>query len=148
MIPRPSRPLTHASSTSCSASDAWSPRSATTSPSGPPRKAVDWCCGQRVLGRDRHDFAVEHRPVTAPINQEPQSTGRPDSDHRTESEGNQHGGHHRLRRSPAQHLQDVDTETLDALTAAAKTAARSRDVDLQDGDIAEGIDLSGADLSG
>ena len=45
-------------------------------------------------------------------------------------------------------LQDVDTETLDALTAAAKTAARSPDVDLEEEDTAEGIDLPGADLSG
>ena len=44
-------------------------------------------------------------------------------------------------------LQDVDTETLDALTAAAKTAARSPDVDLEEEDTAEGIDLPGADLS-
>ena len=41
-------------------------------------------------------------------------------------------------------LQDVDTETLDALTAAA----RSPDVDLEEEDTAEGIDLPGADLSG
>ena len=45
-------------------------------------------------------------------------------------------------------LQDVDTETLDALTAAAKTAARSPDVDLEEEDTAEGIDPPGADLSG
>ena len=45
-------------------------------------------------------------------------------------------------------LQDVDTETLDALTAAATTAARSPDVDLEEDDTAEGIDLPGADLSG
>ena len=45
-------------------------------------------------------------------------------------------------------LQDVDTETLDALTAAATTAARSPDVDLEEEDTAEGIDLPGADLSG
>src|SRR5450755_3010636 len=45
-------------------------------------------------------------------------------------------------------LQDVDTETLEALTAAAKTAARSPDVDLEQDDTAEGIDLPGADLSG
>ena len=38
-------------------------------------------------------------------------------------------------------LEDVDTETLDALTAAAKTAARSPDVDLEEEDTAEGIDL-------
>ena len=41
-------------------------------------------------------------------------------------------------------LQDVDTETLDALTAAA----RSPDVDLEEEDTAEGIDPPGADLSG
>jgi len=45
-------------------------------------------------------------------------------------------------------LEDVDTETLDALTAAAKTASRSPDVDLEEDDTAEGIDLPGADLSG
>ena len=45
-------------------------------------------------------------------------------------------------------LQDVDTETLDALSAAATTAARSPDVDLEEEDTAEGIDLPGADLSG
>ena len=45
-------------------------------------------------------------------------------------------------------LEDVDTETLDALTAAAKTAARSPDADLEEEDTAEGIDLPGADLSG
>ena len=45
-------------------------------------------------------------------------------------------------------LQDVDTETLDALTAAATTAARSPDVDLEEEDTAEGIDPPGADLSG
>ena len=45
-------------------------------------------------------------------------------------------------------LQDVDTETLEALTAAVKTAARSPDVDLEEEDTAEGIDLPGADLSG
>ena len=45
-------------------------------------------------------------------------------------------------------LQDVDTETLDALSAAAKTAARSPDVDLEEEDTGEGIDLPGADLSG
>ena len=44
-------------------------------------------------------------------------------------------------------LEDVDTETLDALTAAAKTASRSPDVDLEEDDTAEGIDLPGADLS-
>ena len=41
-------------------------------------------------------------------------------------------------------LQDVDTETLEALTAAA----RSPDVDLEEEDTAEGIDPPGADLSG
>ena len=41
-------------------------------------------------------------------------------------------------------LEDVDTETLDALTAAA----RSPDVDLEEEDTAEGIDPPGADLSG
>ena len=45
-------------------------------------------------------------------------------------------------------LEDVDTETLDALTAAAKTSSRSPDVDLEEDDTAEGIDLPGADLSG
>ena len=45
-------------------------------------------------------------------------------------------------------LEDVDTETLDALTAAAKTVSRSPDVDLEEDDTAEGIDLPGADLSG
>ena len=45
-------------------------------------------------------------------------------------------------------LQDVDTETLDALTAAAKTAARSPDVDLEQEDTAEGTDPPGADLPG
>ena len=45
-------------------------------------------------------------------------------------------------------LQDVDTETLDALTAATKTAARSPDVDLDERDTAEGIEPPGADLSG
>ena len=45
-------------------------------------------------------------------------------------------------------LQDVDTETLDALTAAAQTAAQSPDVDLEEEDTAEGIDPPGADLSG
>ena len=45
-------------------------------------------------------------------------------------------------------LEEVDTESLDALTAAAKTAARSPDVDLEEEDTAEGIDLPGADLSG
>ena len=40
-------------------------------------------------------------------------------------------------------LQDVDTETLDALTAAA----RSPDVDLEEEDTAEGIDPPGADVS-
>ena len=45
-------------------------------------------------------------------------------------------------------LQDVDPETLDALTAAAQTAARSPNVDLEEEDTAEGIDLPGADLSG
>ena len=45
-------------------------------------------------------------------------------------------------------LQDVDPETLDALTAAATTAARSPDVDLEEDDTAEGIDPPGADLSG
>ena len=45
-------------------------------------------------------------------------------------------------------LEEVDTETLDALSAAAKTAARSPDVDLEEEDTAEGIDLPGADLSG
>ena len=44
-------------------------------------------------------------------------------------------------------LQDVDTETLDALTAAATTASRSPDVDLEEDDTVEGIDLPGADLS-
>ena len=45
-------------------------------------------------------------------------------------------------------LQDVDTESLEALTAAATTAARSPNVDLEEEDTAEGIDLPGADLSG
>jgi len=45
-------------------------------------------------------------------------------------------------------LEEVDTETLDALTAAATTAARSPDVDLEEEDTAEGIDPPGADLSG
>ena len=45
-------------------------------------------------------------------------------------------------------LEDVDPESLDALTAAATTAARSPDVDLEEDDTAEGIDLPGADLSG
>ena len=45
-------------------------------------------------------------------------------------------------------LEDVDTETLDALSAAVKTAAWSPDVDLEEDDTAEGIDLPGADLSG
>ena len=37
-------------------------------------------------------------------------------------------------------LEDVDTESLDALTAAAKSAARSPDVDLEQDDTTEGID--------
>ena len=45
-------------------------------------------------------------------------------------------------------LEDVDPESLDALTAAATTAARSPDVDLEEEDTAEGIDPPGADLSG
>ena len=45
-------------------------------------------------------------------------------------------------------LEEVDTESLDALSAAAKTAARSPDVDLEEDDTAEGIDPPGADLSG
>ena len=45
-------------------------------------------------------------------------------------------------------LEDVDPESLEALTAAATTAARSPDVDLEEDDTAEGIDLPGADLSG
>ena len=45
-------------------------------------------------------------------------------------------------------LEDVDPESLEALTAAATTAARSPDVDLEEEDTAEGIDLPGADLSG
>ena len=45
-------------------------------------------------------------------------------------------------------LQDVDPESLEALSAAVKTAARSPDVDLEEDDTAEGIDLPGADLSG
>jgi Domain of unknown function (DUF4193) len=45
-------------------------------------------------------------------------------------------------------LEDVDTETLDALSAAAKTAARSPNVDLEEDDTAESIDPPGADLSG
>ena len=45
-------------------------------------------------------------------------------------------------------LEEVDTESLEALTAAAKTAARSPDVDLEQDDTAEGIDPPGADLSG
>ena len=45
-------------------------------------------------------------------------------------------------------LQDVDPETLEALSAAVKTAARSPDVDLEEEDTAEGIDPPGADLSG
>ena len=45
-------------------------------------------------------------------------------------------------------LEDVDPESLDALTAAATTASRSPDVDLEEDDTAEGIDLPGADLSG
>jgi Domain of unknown function (DUF4193) len=45
-------------------------------------------------------------------------------------------------------LEEVDTESLEALTAAATTAARSPDVDLEEEDTAEGIDLPGADLSG
>ena len=45
-------------------------------------------------------------------------------------------------------LEDVDTETLDALSAAAKTSSRSPDVDLEADDTVEGIDLPGADLSG
>ena len=45
-------------------------------------------------------------------------------------------------------LEEVDTESLEALSAAAKTAARSPDVDLEGDDTAEGIDLPGADLSG
>ena len=45
-------------------------------------------------------------------------------------------------------LEDVDPESLEALTAAATTAARSPDVDLEADDTAEGIDLPGADLSG
>ena len=45
-------------------------------------------------------------------------------------------------------LEDVDPESLEALTAAATTAARSPDVDLEEDDTVEGIDLPGADLSG
>jgi len=45
-------------------------------------------------------------------------------------------------------LEEVDTESLEALTAAAKTAARSPDVDLEQDDTAEGIDPPSADLSG
>ena len=45
-------------------------------------------------------------------------------------------------------LEDVDPESLEALTAAATTAARSPDADLEEEDTAEGIDLPGADLSG
>ena len=35
------------------------------------REGVDWCGGQRVLGRRRHDHADEHRPVIPPMNQQP-----------------------------------------------------------------------------
>jgi len=107
--------------------------------------------GQRVLGRDRHDFAVEHRPVTAPINQEPQSTGRPDSDHgdhRTESEGNQHGGHHRLRRSPARHPAGRRHRDTGRADRRGEDRGAVPDVDLEQEDTAEGTDPPGADLPG
>ena len=35
------------------------------------REGVDWCGGQRVLGRRRHDRADERRSVAPPMNQLP-----------------------------------------------------------------------------
>ena len=35
------------------------------------REGVNWCGGQRVLGRRRHDHADEHRSVTPPMTQGP-----------------------------------------------------------------------------
>jgi hypothetical protein len=35
------------------------------------REGVNWRCGQRVLGRHRHNRADERRSVAPPMNQEP-----------------------------------------------------------------------------